>query len=332
MEERESVRQAGEGNGDVAVRLLRAAGKRRPVPADRSARVHDAVREHWLRRTEVRTRRRRLMWAVPLAAAATVVVAVGVATFLAPGTAAIGTLEVAHGQVAVTVDGTTTQGHPGARVVAGAEMTTLDGGRAAIRLAGGESLRLDENTELTLEGPDSLTLHRGAVYFDSGVGPVEARFSVVTAYGEISDIGTQFEARITDNSLRVSVREGVVRISREAGATEITRGGVAVIGADGMLVTSSITPSDPVWGWVLSVAPPFRGADRSVAELLAWSTRETGLELRWDPSIDSAKAGGIEVHGDLTQLRPGEVPAAVLPTCGLAGHIRDGVLLVDTLK
>jgi len=331
MDERETVHQAEEGNGDVALRLLRAAGRRRPVPEDRSARVHAAVRDHWLRRIDARARRRRLMWAVPLAAAATAVIGVGIAT-LAPGTPPIGALEVVNGSVAVTVGGRSTPGRVGEQVVAGAEVSTLAGGRAAIRLEGGGSLRLDEFTQLALENRNRVTLQRGAIYLDSGEGPSGAGFTILTTYGEVTDIGTQFEARIANGGLRVSVREGTVRIRRDAGSTEVTAGNVAVIGADGGLVTSSIVPSDPVWGWVLGVAPPFNGEGRSVAELLAWSTRETGLELRWHPSVDSAAAGGIEVRGDLTQLRPDEVPEAVLPTCGLAGHIRDGVLIVDTLK
>ena len=62
---------------DAIEALLKATGRRPAVPADRTDRVRAAAYDGWRREVARRARHRRIGWGVSLAAAAAVVVALG---------------------------------------------------------------------------------------------------------------------------------------------------------------------------------------------------------------------------------------------------------------
>ena len=90
---------------------------------------------------------------------------------------------------------------------------TTHGGRAAIVLANGVELRLDSDTAITVDTERSMSLTRGAVYLDSSnrTGPPEA-VAIVARGTVIRDIGTRYEVRLSDQELRVRVRDGRVEV------------------------------------------------------------------------------------------------------------------------
>jgi len=65
----------GDDPADTVAKLMSLAGPRADIEKDRQSRVHDRVRQEWLRSTR---KKKTIRWAVPLAVAATVVAAVGV--------------------------------------------------------------------------------------------------------------------------------------------------------------------------------------------------------------------------------------------------------------
>src|SRR5262245_51022713 len=126
---------------DAIARLIRLAGPRPAVAEERTARVRENVRARW--REAVRRERRRGAIRVALPLAAALLLVAGVALWLRGSSgvsdSAVATVVRLEGQV-FSHDG------PGARtgaaLAAGTGLRTGPDGRAALRLAGGGSVRL----------------------------------------------------------------------------------------------------------------------------------------------------------------------------------------------
>jgi hypothetical protein len=314
-------------------RLLGLADAGPEIPPDGAARVRAALRPAW--RAAVRARRRRVAWTVGLAAAAVVLVAVALGLRRPPPRPApvqtVARLAAARG--ILELRGPTASpawigpGEVGRAVVAGAWLRTGPASRAALRLAGGQSLRLDRSTSVRLVTAETIELAGGAVYLDSGAattGGVEVR----TALGVTREIGTQFEVRLGRGSLTVRAREGEVTVSGAGGALRLEAGVSVTVAADGARLFGHVEPDGPEWGWAREIAPAFAVEGRSVAEFLGWVGRETGLTVSFADAASARFAEVTVLHGTIAGLDPAEAPAIVLPGCGLTHEVAAGNLVV----
>jgi len=319
-------------------RLLTAAGPGPEIPEGGADRIKAAIRTPWKNEVAVAARQRRRLWAGGLAAAAAVILAVVVVPRLHRGDLSIEadaiTLVVADGGLEVTPPGSTVSflgpDNAGAIVPDGSLVRTRGDHRAALRLTGGQSLRLDDDTVVRLDSERSISLDSGAVYISSadGSGPgVEVR----TALGTATEIGTQFEVRLEHDTLDVKVREGLVSLTRGVEEYQINHGIRFSVDSEGAVTTASITSWDPAWAWTQEVAPAFAIEGRSALAYLDWVSAETGLSVTFaDATVEKAAATTL-LHGTIEGLAPNETPAAVLPTCGLTADEEPGVLLVRTI-
>ena len=148
--------------------LLRAAGRRPPVPEPHLRSLTDAARAEW-QKTVTAPRRTPAPWW--WAAAAGVVLALGVTIWWRnthPGSAppaVIASLERWQGECTIAGMPTLTSGGP---IAAGADLST-GAGRSFLALrVGGRSVRLDAETQARLLDATTPELRRGAVYLDSG--------------------------------------------------------------------------------------------------------------------------------------------------------------------
>lgn len=306
---------------DPIGRLVRLVGPRQGVPAERAQRVKAAVHAAW--RDEVRRRtRRRAVWAIgTLAAAAALVLVLGPAlrerltTRPAPLPETVATVETAAGVPGLAA---------GDAVSRDATLATGDGGSVALRLAGGAAVRLDARTRLVLRSASALELANGAVYVDSGGagGAVEIR----TAFGVARDVGTRFEVRVGEASVRLRVREGEV-VLEHGGTSHSAGAGVELEAGDGGVTRRETDPYGPHWDWVQSAAPPYELDGRTLEEILDWAARETGREVR----LEAAARKKLEevFAGALASPRPDEVLDGVLATFGLRGRVDGGILWVE---
>jgi ferric-dicitrate binding protein FerR (iron transport regulator) len=320
-------------NGDTIARLLRMAGPRPNVPAERADRVHGAVLAHWQRAVSARRRTRWLAWsAVPLAAAAVwiVLIATGVweriLSTLPPSTP-IATLERSDGPVHWL-----NRPSPSIGGILDGETTLETGaqGRVALRLSSGASIRLDVETRLRLVSAEDLFLLRGAVYVDTGAAPgAGTTVTVRTPLGTVRDVGTQFQLRASGDAIRLSVREGATTLEH-GGIVHDTRAGTELIlEEDGKVTSRPVLPFGPEWDWIQETVPYFDLEGRLLGEYLDWIARETGLRVEYgDPSI-SSDASIVVLHGSVEGLRPDETLGAVLPTCGLKHSVRGESLIVE---
>lgn len=157
-------------------------------------------------------------------------------------------------------------------------------------------------------------------------------WKIATAFGTVRHVGTQFEVRIDDLGMQVSVREGVASLDREGQSHEARAGYRLVLDHASALTIEPAAVRGPRWDWTLEIAPPFEVENRSLGEFLDWVARETGDRVQFtDPAIEEAKRK-IVLHGSASGLRPDEAPAAVLPTCGLRFRMQGDTMLIETTE
>lgn len=323
-------------------RLLAEAGPRSEVPAWDLAAIKAAARREWSDMVRAERERKRLVrGSGALALAASLVLAVLAAWWWSARTAPsaperVASIEVVRG--AVTVEEVAERhGAPGAsvgeRLPAGAVVSTGDGadGRLAVRLEGGHSLRLDGGSRARLLSARRLELLRGAVYLDSGPLPaVGPPVEIVTAFGIVRDIGTQFEVRLGAgaSAVRVRVREGKVSLDSD-GSTHLAAAGEELsLDSDGSVMRAQVEPWGGVWEWVERSAPGLEIDNLPLAGYLDWVSRETGLDVEWESTALERSAASIRLHGTITELTPRESLTVLLPASGLGWEVEPGVLRI----
>lgn len=220
----------------------------------------------------------------------------------------------------------------GQSLAVGQELVTGPRGKAALSLANGVTLRLDANTRIALAGIDRVVVGRGAVYLDSGERPAGGPgVRLDTDFGSTRHLGTQYEVRVQQAAMQVSVREGRVETAPVAGqAPVVARAGEqVVIGTSGTVARRAVDRRDPRWNWIADVTPPYAIEDRRLAEFLAWVCRETGRELAFATPDAEAAARSIVLRGSVAGLSPDEALAAVMATTNLSYIDDNGRLIVQ---
>ncbi|HVF61210.1 MAG TPA: FecR domain-containing protein [Thermoanaerobaculia bacterium] len=314
---------------EAAVReLLESAGRRPAVPAEDLAAIRAAARREW-EALAAAERRRRFRRTLPLALAATLLLALGIGWWwsvrdAAPvGVERVATVQLVKGEVAVA---------PGAVLTAGTTVETGGGGLIALRLAGGESVRLDGGTRVRLTSATRLELERGAVYVDSAGAAGGGGLAIGTPWGSVREVGTQFEVRMDPAggvALRVRVREGSVALVRQAGPeAPVAAGGELRLGRDGRLGRGRIEPQGAVWEWVLAAAPSFEIEGATLRDYLHWVSRETAWRLQYEDESLAELASTIRLHGSIEGMPPDASVAVVLPGSGLDYRLEGGALRI----
>jgi len=195
---------------------------------------------------------------------------------------------------------------------------TTNGGRAAIALPNGVELRLDSDTVITVDTERSVSLTRGAIYLDSSNRKSPPETVAIVARGTvIRDLGTRYEVRLSDQELRVRVRDGRVEVLSAFGIREADRGGQLRVTPSAILAgRAPVFGAD--WDWILGAVRPPQLKGRPLKEFLAWAEREGGRPIRFaDAALERANGATI-VYGAIERLTVEEALDVVLPSCGLA--------------
>lgn len=306
---------------DVLGELVRATG-RRTVPEREDYRyVLDAAMAAWRQKLRARRRRR---WALAVAASV-VASAVGVATFLhwmpRKSPSVIATAVVLHGNVAIRPPGRATwlALRPEASIVAGSQLRTGSVAGVALVLEGGTIARLDKQSELAIESGRVMRLTAGAVYADSGPASAAHGLRIETPMGTVADVGTIFQIRVAPDSLRIRVREGLVRLHATAPSAELetATGEELEVDDHGTVQRRPFSTTDPAWAWAeaLAAAPDIDA--RPLLQFLAWVARETGRSVEFlGPEVE-AQAREVILHGNTRDLTPLQALDLMLSTTDL---------------
>jgi ferric-dicitrate binding protein FerR (iron transport regulator) len=159
------------------------------------------------------------------------------------------------------------------------------------------------------------------LYFDTGRSA--AGLEVRTPLGTIHDIGTQFEVRLQNSSLRLRVRTGLAELRRGADVVA-ARAGTELTLAGGATTTRAVATFGSEWGWTAHLATPFDTEGQPLAAFLEYLTHEYGWTLQYaDPAL-ARDASSTILHGSIRGLQPEEALAVALTTSGLSYRFRDG--------
>ena len=308
--------------------LLRRTGRRPPPPSDRAARVRAEVHAHWRAEANRRLRLRSGRGLAVLAVAASVVAAVGVGTWLTTRQteplASLGRIESVSGAPRLA---------PGDAFGAGSTFRTGPGGGIAARLATGQSLRLDKGTILHVIAGRSFRLETGTVYVDANpqLTAPGSSLAVATPQGIVREVGTQFEVRVADGSVRIRVREGEVSLTGGGGMLGVASGQQLDVDERGRVERREIAVFGNEWAWAAAIAPTMTIEGVSVRTFLDGMARERGLALQFEPEGLAASAATTTLSGSIAGMTPDDALSSVLPTCRMRHSIEGGVLLIEPM-
>ncbi len=310
--------------------LLRSVGAREEPSSAIAAQVQAAVHAEWGRMIAARRRRRVSAWALAASVCAMAVGAAITVRYLDDDDQgkSIATLVRTEGQILVA------RGEDGwTRIEAGRPIAVGDSirsdARAAFVLDTGAAVRLDRGTAVRVAADDRFALEAGAVYVDSGVGRNSSSLTISTSAGSVRHIGTQYEVRIRDDGIDVSVREGRVMIESDHGSNVAGAGERLTVSLAGSVQRSRISPSDEQWSWATEIAPTYAIENVSLAAFLQWVARETGKPLIYESERARSLAAGEILHGSIDGLPPDAALAAVLSSTSLhRDETKPGVILI----
>jgi hypothetical protein len=335
-------------------RLLQSAGPRESIPTEDRATIEGAARREWMDLLDARRRRRRardIFWQLAVAASLAMAVAAGWwwmrsdAPTNLPVRLAAATVERLAGVVRRigAAPGTAHIASAGEELLVGDEIEVAGSpseppgrrGFLALRLANGAAVRIDDRARVRIASASTLELRQGALYVDSGDGDGSGRganaVEVLTRFGVVHEVGTQFEVRVEDaaeGSIRVRVREGSLLL-RQAAATHPARAGEEmIVRSSGVIERHALDPYGEAWSWVLDAAPTLDIESISLRTYLEWVARETGWRVDYATSELEETAATILLHGTIAGLRPDESVNVVLPGSGLGHRIESGTLRV----
>lgn len=317
---------------DVTARLLRLAGTPPDPPGARAARVREAVHEAWLKQRRQRMFRRVAVTAAVCAIAATLLIAIRLQR-VAPRPATTPDVVVATG---TRVEGSPTivrrSAEPAVALTPAMplhveDVLQTDGtSRASLQMADGSSLRLDRQSRIRFVGPAAIELTSGAAYVQTAPG--SHGFEIRTAMGAVRDLGTAFEVRLFESSLRIRVRTGLVQLQRGTSVTTAQAGTEATVTSAGTK-TQPLRPYGADWDWSAGLAPPFAIDGRSLGAYLDHAAAEHGWTVRYASPAVAAAANRIVLHGSVEGLSAEEALDVVLASSGLEHRLRDGGLLIS---
>lgn len=326
-------RSTEDADEDALIRLLRLAGPSSPVPGTRAARVRAAVHAQWQIRNRRRSIRRRVAFASVLLAAAVLILAIGRFTLVDRRAAPLGELVAVVEQIeGMPRRATNTSDGPAAAALSrnesirtGEWIETDTAARVALRFSDGTSVRLDVGSRARPLSSSVIDLAAGAVYVDTG--RESGRFEVRTSIATARDVGTQFEVRLLDRTLRLRVRTGVVEL-RNGDRSVSGRGGTEITLSESAAVSRPIAAHGSEWEWTARVLPPLEIEGLALSIFLERIAREHGWSLHYaDPAL-ARDASGVILHGSVDGLTPHEAVEVAIATSGLRHRFESGALIV----
>ena len=328
--------------------LVREAGARVEPPMEDLQAIRKAVRAEWLKkeavnpmpepvRPDFKPRRSGLPEWLPIAAVLAGVLLAGgwLLSYLAAPAAVPGLVVARVEKVVGTVRAGGRELSSGGEVRLGDSLETAAVAGLAIRV-GGRSVRLAESSIVRLTTENRLELVRGAVYVDSAPGAPSPGLEVVTAYGWVREIGTQFEVRVATGEserLVVRVREGRVVMEgvnldcsdASAGVCEASASGSMTLDSSGKVRFEPTPVHGESWTAYLDLAA-LPDTDNAL-RVISWAAREAGLRLEWADEEVREFAAAQRYHG--VDQAPDLVLENAVRSLGLAYEASDDAVVIS---
>ena len=321
---------------DMIENLIRQAGKRQTPDSEVAREVEIATRAAWKSTVSSnrRAQRRKAFGLIGMVATVIVVVGVGfldlfnqqpvspIAAFAHTG----GTIKI-NGKLVSDDLATTSQ------INSEDEVTTENDSYLSIKLSNGITLILGENTRMRVTSLKEVSLLAGKLYFDSPDSQLP--LTVHTPQGDIVDVGTQYEALATDNGLRISMRDGAVKLSVDgvlhSAAVSDGAGDVLLVQPNNTVSRSTLATTDKYWQWVLIASEDILLEGKTVYDVLDQAARLTGRKVFYKNSKAKLLAQQTRLSGGV--LDPEYIESSLsllLNTTTLTANLQTDSIEVDS--
>lgn len=307
----------------------------RPVPTtDEVSDVRQALYDEWQTVTRKHRMRKRVF---SLAAAATILVAVGllVNTTQTPQIVPVqvASIDKSIGAIYVLGEGSELLETGDLKAFAIGQ-TILTGKQSSMGLAwgAGGSLRFAEDTKVRFVSEDTIELSSGKIYFDSETvdESAESKLFVQTEYGVVTHLGTQYMTEIDGQELIVSVREGQVSIDGVYHKTTAKKEQQLKLIGSARPIPTDIRSFGAEWKWIEATAPIGRFNGKTVYEFLKWVEQQTGLKLKFRNDSVEAAARKHDLSGkELFDNDPRIALSQGLQTAALQHRIEGGTIIIS---
>lgn len=168
-----------------------------------------------------------------------------------------------------------------------------------------ETLQLPEESHVVLNAGSKLVYGKrtfardrslkldGEAFFRVKPG---STFTVQTAYGNVTVLGTSFNVYARDGKLEVECFTGKVRVEASSGKTDVIEPGQLVVAEDGKLTRSTFAADagKPEW-----TDGRFRFADSPMRDVIAELERQYDVRVDYAPAIGELTYTGLFERGDL---------------------------------
>ena len=273
---------------DPVEALLQQAAPRQAPPAEIEREVRDAVTAEWQQATRrARTRRRTLQFGLAASFAVAAAIAFNLLNVGAPVAETVASVDRMHGPVYRLGPNAEPLGlTAGDELLEGQIVLTQNEAGLGVHWSGGRSLRVDQDTRLEIVAADEVFLHSGQVYFDSqprdaAIAANLPALTVTTPHGAVTHVGTQFMTEVDGATLRVSVRDGEVRVRGSQFDEAADRGQQLEVVSGGRPVKANISSHSAAWQWTEATAPKIDVEGMSTWDFLQWVGRETGNKVEF---------------------------------------------------
>jgi ferric-dicitrate binding protein FerR (iron transport regulator) len=328
---------------DEALEALFASASARPLPrAEREIEIREQVRVAWQR--SVRRRQHRRYTLMALAASLAVATTAGMLWYqsltLPADSHPVAMVDKRYGDVRIA-DASGVPYHPSAGEFALAPGQTIKtGGKAGMAMtwSNGGSLRLDENTAISLTAANEIYLQHGRIYFDSD--PLTTNVAAVrnerpevlairTDNGLVTPLGTRYVTQKLNDSLVVMVRHGKVSVDGAGFSANALAGERLLVSSNDAPVVVPVDSYGEEWGWIERTTPAWNSEGRTIYEFLNWVSQESGRPIRFESPVAEQLARTESLGGfGQVDLEPSVALRIVLMTTNLDWSIKDGTVVV----
>ena len=297
-------------HNDAVEALLEKAAPRPAPPGSAEQDIRAAVRTEWTRVTTQR-RRRRMTVRLAMAASVTLVLAFSLASLRETGIVPVevASIDKSLGTVYLQSGGSVqSEAIDTSSILSGQILTTGTSSTAGLKWLNGGSLRIDGNTRIEFVAGNEVYLHEGKIYFDSFGATPGNDFSIRSAHGIVSHVGTQYMTESNAASLIVSVREGEVAIDGTYHDQKVFEGQRVQMTGSAQPSVTNTSGVGAEWQWAETVSPNISVDGMSVFEFLQWVGRETGHAVQFKSVTAETLARNSRLKGTVnaeprTELR-----------------------------
>ncbi len=214
-------------------------------------------------------------------------------------------------------------------------LQTRPGARLRLRRPGGLSIQIGPATEAIWDSPDDLRILRGVVYIETESPESHDPLVIVTHAGRVRHVGTRFGVQVSDQLVRVTVRDGLVRISAARHEQDLGAGHQGLLRADGAIESSPLATDAGPWNWMQGEATRFAIEGRSLHDVATELAAASGHALGWSTTNLARDAADLKLHGPALDMDPRAALDAILMTTRFAardaGRDTDGTARLEVV-